>query len=518
MTSDTETTARPNVNILPLIEWDDTDTLRPGIDYRDGIVYVTLPAKVNVTKKVKRGKEFEDVIEQIDALACVTSDGRQFPFTPETVSELGYSYPQHVTMDRERRWSTTSIKDFLFGEPTPPNPAMLHEGLKKVYTDYVEFADPAYEDIMPLFIMGSYVFRLFRSLGYIHFNGTAASGKSQNLSIISALAFNAKWASSMSASSLYRQLAGMPGVISIDEAEGWDGERGEELRRILNSGYLDGSTVHRTERGKDDMFVNAQFESFGPKVIASINPLDAVIGSRCLIVAMRPALRRIPEFNKDAPQWPMLRDRLYLWTMFHSRDIEPLVREWNEVTRYERANALVGRQWQITQMYVVLADYIDRHGGEGGLCDRLIAFFNDYFSKLQKQQDATDRIRLVLKALPRVLANHQPEDGAFFYLKTIHSVVVEYLEEDQKEYYKTRGLAKHLDVLGFKRKRSHKQGTQIWLDPAEIRQEFLQRRVEPYPEDEAWLAGTVEHNPVFVTQPTTVDWEEEDVAQPQEEA
>jgi hypothetical protein len=70
----------------------------------------------------------------------------------------------------------------------------------------------------------------------------------------------------------------------------------------------------------------------------------------------------------------------------------------------------------------------------------------------------------------------------------------QYIEEDAKDFYKTRNVSKHLDVLGFRKRRAHKQGQQVWLDATTIRQEFLQRRVEPAEDDKAWLDGTVEYD------------------------
>jgi hypothetical protein len=483
-------------NLAPEIVWDDIDVLRPGMDFKNGVVYVTIPARINVKKTVGRGKSAVEVIETIPWLACVTSQRHQFGFTEENVTALGFSYPDHVILENNRRWSKESIQAFVDGNETAPNPVTLFEGLRDVYEQYVEFSREDYYDLMPLFIMGTYIFRLYKSLGYIHFNGTAASGKSQNLRILEALAFNTAWASSMSSAALYRSLAGHPGTVAIDEAEGWEGERGEELRRILNAGYLDGSTVKRAEKGKLDNFVVASFESYGPKAIASINPLDAVIGSRCLIVEMRPAIRTIREFDKDDTRWPRLRDRLYLWMMNYATQMQEVILEWNDTIRFQRAPGLVGRQWQITQLYVTIADFLDRQDG-GTRCDRLITFFNEYFESLQRQQDSTDRIRLVLRSLPEVLRTKRPFEpeghAGWFHIKTVHEVVTAYIEDDAKDYFKSRTVSKHLMVLGFKKRRPHKQGPQVWLDPEQIRSEFRQRRVEPAEEDKPWLAGEIEY-------------------------
>ncbi len=483
---------------VPEIMWDETTTLRPGVDFRDDVTYFTLPARVNETQTQGRGKAATEVVVVVDSLVTVTSGRESFRYTPENVAERGFTFPDHVTIDKVRRWSGTSIQDYIAGKTTPPDPVVLHAGIRSVYEEFVEFARQEYYDIMPLFVMGSYMFRLFGALGYIHFNGTAASGKSQNLRLLDALGFNTVWASSMSAAALYRQLAGMPGLTLLDEAEGWEGERGEELRRILNAGYLDGAVVRRAEKGKNDNFVVASFDSFGPKAIASINPLDYVIGSRCLVVEMMPAIRTIPEFDKSDVRWQRLRDRLYVWTLFHSPAIAALAAQWNGGIRNTRAPKLISRQWQITQLYVVLADYLDSFD-QGHRCDELIAFFNDYFKRQQEQQDTTDRVRIVLKALPRVMSEFAAIDGHWYRLKDIHSVASAYLEEDSKEYFKTRTLGKNLDSLGFKTKRSKKDGSQIWLDPEVLRQQFRQRRVEPHDEDLAWLNGEVEYTQTFAT-------------------
>lgn len=497
---------------VPEFIWDDPVYLRPAIDYIDGIVYITVPVRRNVPKVEGRGKAAREVVVVEDALVTITSERETFAYTPETLAERGFTMPDTITRPKGRRWSAESIKAFLKGDDTPPDPVTLQHGLRQTYEEYVEFASEEYYDILPLFIMGGYMFRAFGALGYLHFNGTKASGKSRNLALLDVLGFNTEWAANMSAAALYRTIAGFPGVTLIDEAETWDGERREDLRQILNAGYTDGSTVKRAEKGANDMFQVQSFDTFGPKVLASINPLDQVIGSRCLIVLMRPALRKIPEFQRHDARWPRLRDRLYLWAMYHTEAVSALLREWNDTVRFERAPDLLGRQWQITQMYVVLADYLDRLSGDQ-LCDRLIVFFNDYFAAQQKSEDATDRIRIVLQALPRVLARQAPLEGGFFLLKDIHAVVSDYLEDDAREYYKTRNLAKHLDVLGFRDKKSSKQGTQVRLTPEAIRQEFRQRRVAPQPEDEQWLAGEVEYThevfaPSTSTEPGLSVWDD----------
>lgn len=489
----TEALERNGVTVLDEFAWDEVDTLRPGVDFKDGVTYVTIPIRINTVKKTKKGKDFVEEIVQELGIGCVTSEKKHFAYTEERVADFGFAYPRTVLQPQTPRWSNDSVKSYINGEYKAPHPVNIFNALQKVYKEHVEYTDQIYYTMMPLFVMSSYMFRSFNSIGYVHFNGTAQSGKSVNLSLLKAFGFNTVWVSNMTTPSLFRTMAGNPGLMCIDEAESFDGERGEELRRILNAGYLKGSTVMRTEAA-GDKFIVVEYESFGPKAIASINPLEPVIGSRCVVVSMRPVIRKITEFDMDAPKWTGLRDRLYLWLMDEQGEIYKLAQEWAEETRNTRAPKLLARQWQITQAYIVLADYLDKLD-KGNRCDELIAFFTQYFAEAQKQLNATDRIRLVLRTLPRVLATVHPSDGSYYPLKSIHEVVSQYLEEDQKEYFKTRTLGKYLDVLGFKNKRPHRQGQQVWITADQVRQEFRQRQVEPDDEDAAWLRGEVEYNP-----------------------
>lgn len=496
------------VTILDEFSWDEVEVLRPGVDFKDGVTYATVPMRINTIKKTKKGKDFTEEVVQELGIGCVTSERKHFAFTEDRVKDFGFAYPKTVLRPSTSRWSMDSIKSYLDGEYKAPHPVNIFNSLYKIYKEHVEYANEIYYLMMPLFVMSSYMFRSFNSIGYVHFNGTQASGKSVNLSLLKAFGFNTVWASSMSTASLFRTMAGNPGLICVDEAEGFEGEKGEDLRRILNSGYLKGSTVLRTEAA-GDKFVVVEYESFGPKAIASINPLEPVIGSRCVVVPMRPVIRKITEFDMDAVKWEPLRDRLYLWMMDEQGEIKTLAEKWAEDTRNTRAPKLLARQWQITQAYIVLADYLDKMD-KGTRCDQLIAHFTEYFAEAQKQLNATDRIRLVLRTLPRVLATVSPSDEGYFPLKTIHEVVSQYLEEDQKEYFKTRTLGKYLDVLGFKKKRPHRQGQQIWITADQVRAEFRQRQVEPDEEDEAWLREEVEYNPsefhtTSYTRPITED-------------
>lgn len=478
------------------IKWDTTPILIPGIDYQEGVVYVTLPMTGNVPKTTGRGKAAVTSKSEQLITICVTSERRVFVFDPDHVGKQGFRFPRVFIQTETANWSPAAARAYTEKRDKPMDAFELFTKIRKVYETYVEFADEIYYDLVTLFVMSTYMFRLYSATGYLHFNGTQSSGKSQNLRLLKALAFNCIWASNMSVAALYRTIAGMPGTICMDEAEGFEGERGEELRRVLNAGYLEGETVNRMEK-EGETFQVMQYQAYSPKVLASINPLDNVLASRCIIIAMRPAIRRIAEFDHRDAEWSDLRDQLYLWSMYHTRPMEDVCIEWNTAKRNTHAPKLLNRQWQIAQQYITLADYL---GGDM-MSKPMIEFFNKYFASQQQSMDATDRVRLGLRCLPRVLADKVPWGDNFYSVKDIHDVIGSYLDEDQREYYKTRTVTKHLDVLGFKNKRARSGGTHIQIVEDDVREAFKQRHVEPFDADLDWLAGKIDYQTGVSAQP-----------------
>jgi hypothetical protein len=487
-------------------DWSTSTTLRPGMDFHNGVTYFTVPLKRNMTKMPK-GKDAEPIHFKELQTYVIPSKGKGFWYDEPSLELMGFVPSEQVFQERESNWSLASAKAYRDGEAPTIATTDLFTELRGIYTTYVEYADEAYYDIMALFLMYTYVYRLFESTGYIHFNGTMASGKSRNLSILNALAFNPVWAASMSAASLYRKLSGSPGTTLLDESEGFEGERGEDLRRILNAGYKLGSTAVRTEKGANDRFMPVEYDVFGPKAIAGIAPLEDVIASRCLVVAMRPAIREMPEFETEGDPWQAVRDRLYVWAMQNAAGVAATALEWRNDKHARLAPRLIGRQWEITSQFVILADYV---GGEE-LASRIIEFLNGYFVKKQENLNATDRLRTTLRSLPRVLATKQPHPGHYYSATDIHEVVASFMEADEREKFFTRYVTKNLTVLGFNDKKRASGGVQVRLEEEAVRREFVQRRVEPFEEDTAWLAGEVNYQdqPKVVARPANDNIPEE---------
>lgn len=458
--------------------------LMPGLDIRDGKVFQTHKIVRKVTVPPKRKGE-DPTVDTVPTLVCVTSDREVFRYDKERISALGYEYPRTVTIPSKQRWQDKNIKAWRDGTDKPWPLDRVYQNVRETFVKYVEFADEIYYDLMSLYTMASYVFRAFPVSGYIHMNGSAGSGKTQTLKILDAIGFNPMLTAGISEAAMFRSVAGNPGLMLLDETEKFEGERGESVRRMLLAGYVFTGTNTRAERDTSDGPWEArEFSVYCPKAFASIEPLDGVLGSRCLVVQMRPAVRTIPSFPNDPELWRETRNQLYLWSLYHGVNIQKSAEEWEE-RRLTEAAGIQSRNWEVASQMVVLSDYII--GKE--LSEKVIEFFANYYKKSSEAADAVDRVRILLRSLPRVLAEKQPWQGNFYSLKEIHDIVIRYMEEDSLQYYKTRNTGKALDTLGFRDRKARPGGVHVKLEEARIKQEMKQRRVEPFPEDEYWLAN-----------------------------
>jgi hypothetical protein len=487
--------------------WDPIDSLAAGFDFKYDTAYMTIPLQKIVKKERGKGKNKVEYTTPETRLMLVGSDHSIRPFELEVIQDLGYVYPKSVFTPDTFRWHPRSVQDYVSGKYVRSNGPEVFAAIRTAFATYVEYADDVLYDIMALYVMQTYIFRLWRTQGYIHFNGTKESGKSRNLDMLRLLGFNPTAVSDISSSGLFRTVEGNPGVILVDEAEDFKGENGEQLRRLLLAGYTESGGTIRVERDADDKFTPIRFATYSPKAIASIAPLDSVLGSRSIVVGMVPALRRIPELDMGSNTWQRIRNELYIWALDEAVNVKRIVDEWNDKKRWTHAPELINRQWQVSQPYFALCDYLE----DMPMLERIAGFFNDYFAQQRKSQDDTDRIRLLLKALPRVLATQTSSREPGMYLaKAIHDVMLDYIEEDQHEYYKINRVNKDMSSLGFTDRRNGIGGMAYRLEPDRIRAAFRQRRIAPHPEDVAWLDGADYHPSGSSSAPSWMDDDYED--------
>ena len=480
-----------------------TEILNPGMDWKKDLLWLTYPGTRMVMKKKGKGKDAPEVPTMETHTLCLNSEGDNFIYDETELLRRGFRAPA-AFMVTEEGWTSDLPYEYAAGNTKPPEPFDLYMRIRSLYTKYIEFADEVMYDIITSWVMATYVYQVFDSFAYLHFNGTAQSGKSQNLRLLSAFGFNAQWTTNMSAANLYRGIQSNPGIICIDEAESFRDEKGQEIRTILRNGYKKGMDVKRMHVKADGTYVQHAFNTYGPKALASINAMDDTTSQRAIVMAMRPAYRDIPYFDQDDHDYGDLKDQLYLFGLANAGLVREEWMRWNrEVDRGE----IINRAWEVSGCFVTLAHYI--HGDAGS--KPIMEWLTTYFEQQRAQQDANDLIRTLAVSLPGVMQTIPPRDDWWYPLSDIRDKLLSITDEDVSDKITTRSIQRWLKPLGITAVRKAHGGKQIQLIEEEIRSIIADRRIEPMSEDVAWLAGNEDYQTEAKRAPMaqTIAWGEE---------
>lgn len=225
------------------------------------------------------------------------------------------------------RWNLKKIEQWISSSKNKPYPTKkpqeIYQSIKDQFKKYIWFDVEEYYDILPLWIMGTYVFELFQTYPYINLWGLKNTGKSKVMQLSSILAFNSEVFVNMTPSTLFRIVEQDSPTLFIDEAENlWvDNKKGDDdttdVVALLNAGWMKGSTIPRVEKINGQHTVQ-RFNVFCPKMLASINGLKGALDSRCIkIVMIRPKGQSVSQLwmdNKD-DELLSIRDELYAFAL-----------------------------------------------------------------------------------------------------------------------------------------------------------------------------------------------------------
>ncbi len=339
-------------------------------------------------------------------------EARRVPYVRRQVGDEGLT---RFPMDGMPFWTLEegtpfSVKQFLTNPVIcRPNSAELFTRIRTLLQQYLWYPDPGSSSLVTLYVMLSYVFALFRSMGMLHFNGNAASGKSLSMDFMERLCFNAQKTGSISGAALFRLTHASRPTLLIDEAErlahpGRDTPE-EALRLILNEAYRVNGMVIRTN---PETLQPERFFTFGPKCVASIKEMDLVFGSRCIVIACLAPDHQVE--LADAGQNGSLLDRvcqdlrnqLHCWALW---EFPRLYRIYTEDLLGQH-KGLKGRQREIWLPPVTLARLVDEASASGQRLEAedQVLSTQERLAKLQEKRARLENEHvLVLSALRDIL-------------------------------------------------------------------------------------------------------------------
>jgi hypothetical protein len=255
---------------------------------------------------------------------------------------------------------------------------MLFEDIKAKIGFHID-VKPWVSSLMALWIIGTYVYRIFKAYPYLYLNADFGSGKTRALETILALADTPlkEVYVNPTPAPVFRTVDALGCCMAFDELEGLNTKDNPDLVQLLNSGYKFGATVPRYDM---DARMLVKFHTYSPKALAGIKTPDPVLGSRCIFI---PLLRsKDPKFTHREPfQEPYysdlvdIADELIAWAI----DYGPWIKRMDWKTVYEKYKSrfkdLPPRVFQISLPLLVIYEAMNLdEKGEGENLSRILQY------------------------------------------------------------------------------------------------------------------------------------------------
>ena len=203
----------------------------------------------------------------------------------------------------------------------------LWSEIRQFICEHVDLREERDYDILTAWTVATWTPELWDAVPYVFFYGPAGSGKTWAMEVLKQLAFRGFLAASATPATLYYACQDWKPTLFLDEAEIYTRDAKAEAINILNSGYRKGQYAMRV--GEPDRKTGVRqivtFEVFGFKALAGTLEFVQTLKSRCLVINMSKAVRKIRS-KIDAQKAETLRNKLimYRFLKMTKKDIEPL--------------------------------------------------------------------------------------------------------------------------------------------------------------------------------------------------
>lgn len=370
-------------------------TVHPAQDFSDGIMSFAVAIK--------------------DTLCLVTSDKRLCSF--EDAESEGIVL-KHTSVDTAR-FSYKGIRTFVEGNASVSIPGVYW----KVYNyikRFICFPDDSYLSFITLWVMGTYLFMIFRYYPYVWLNAEKGSGKTLLMEILSSIAFNGELITNPTESVIFRDISNNLIAMFIDEVEQLrkrDKDTYGSLISLLNAGFNKAGVVKRTESTGQGGFVVKSYSAYSPKMFAGINEIDDVLQDRTVRIPLLrkkddETVQRYKERAEIVDLQRSIRDELYMFALIYAKDIAEVYHAQGDVI--QGMSHLNNRELDIWEPVFLLANVIDAQENSTRLTDMMEALSKKSVDEKQSDsvsQNETYKLLNVVKVMLDEVKTLQ-EDGS----------------------------------------------------------------------------------------------------------
>lgn len=286
-------------------------------------------SKLDIKKETAIGQDYVDnkliYGVKINNVNYILTSNKEFIRIEDCEKELSI-IPKHKEVELSMIEPNTII-DFIKGkEDKYLSPEDLYTLIKLNIKDYVFFEDDKNYDVLALWIILSYCYKLFTHVPYLHLKGDKGAGKSTLLSILKNTCFNATMWASMTEAVIFRYIDVSNATLLLDEVEDLRNPKNKGLTGILNAGFNKEGTVPRTKMTKNSEKV-IQYNAYSMKALAGINDIPNVLKDRCINIQMakKPKSIKLSKYINTSKEIieknNIITQNLYIFALLYCNDI-----------------------------------------------------------------------------------------------------------------------------------------------------------------------------------------------------
>lgn len=437
--------ASPQVDFIATLEREpDKPPINPAQDFQDGIQYFGIKTQ--------------------DGVWLLNSNREHFCLSAE--SSLPFAV-RHTGIDQSRFSHQAIIKYLEDGHHI--HPAELLEELRKYITRFIYFSEVHHADFLALWVMGTYVFRVFNYFPYIWLNAEKGSGKSLLMHVLSALAFNGDVLLNPTPAVLFRDIDQNATTLFIDEFERFrkqDKETATAILSLLNAGFQKSGVVKRVDRSRSGSFKVQQFQAYSPKMLAGINEIDDVLQDRTIrLRLMRKKETEYTERYKETVEiqntQTALRDYLYTFALEWASDLSTVYN--GEKGGIQGTSHLNNRELDIWEPIFLLANLVDEGNGDHSLTNCMIEMSETSCRERHEDNVSNNDTFKVLTVLSTMMTELTPlEKGDKYVIFSAENVLEHFKKTDEYSWIEHKhSLTRHLKKVKVRSERIRRENGRI---------------------------------------------------------
>ncbi|HCJ52621.1 MAG TPA: hypothetical protein DIS62_02485 [Candidatus Kerfeldbacteria bacterium] len=361
--------------------------LHPSLDNADNIV--TLGFRYR-TKSLKEERVF--FVETGGVAQIVTEDSF-------TVRNREYCYEtKGALMPLEERWGVQEAKAFIesYSESRTEIRAAQRNLVDRVVAHvqkYIGFENDCDAYILAAWIIGTYFHRGFNAYPFLHIKAPKGSGKSQCLTLLTKLCFNAVKARP-SLPAFGDTVDALRGTYLIDQADSLHRKGSEELLDVLADSYKTSGGKRRVmdmEKGRKVL----EIETYAPKAFASIKELPEDLRDRCFVLPLIKSSKPFSEPDDPSIDWRAWRGEFYK-ALFTQHLLVPIEHSKRK-SEYVRSGEVVGRN---LELWLPLETMLACFGGADKIEEVKRRFLAQYgFAEYEPNELEAEVIRTLLSII-----------------------------------------------------------------------------------------------------------------------